>query len=487
MSSDQLFFENLVQSIISQRLICENDRILLALSGGPDSVFLLHVLKEIQKQIPVSLYAVHVNHHLRGDDSDADQLFVQRLTDNLDVQLAVCHVDVESFAAQENVSTEMAARELRYQKIIQQAQINICGKIVTAHTADDRIETALMRLMSGTSLKGITGLRFQREIDSIMLVRPILQCWKKDILEWLDNHEKQYCIDASNASSIYMRNKVRNELIPFIEQEFNPSFKETLISTLNVLDGQCDIFYSLVFDYQQKALLRNDFLHVYNKDILKGLHPTLICAIVMQSLYALAEDNIRLTSSQFQTFIQHMDSTEHKVFEFPGQCIAIVDRLYIVIAKKNNIDPFFDYHSVSRQLYLDETIVFDQQSGLPVSIECQCAILKDQSEIPQSVSTGDIYNNLLCGKQVDVYAVLPEEILKNKSYLRFRNPGDRIRLKTGVKKLKKYCIDMKVPPLLRNILPLIISDGVVIWCSGMDVSFFRDKKTLVSVKISLKM
>ncbi len=486
MNSDTFFYDNLVQSIIAEGLVCENDRILLALSGGPDSVFLFYLLKEIQKNMPISIYAVHVNHHLRGDNSDADQLFVQQLTDSLDVPLAVCHVDVQSFAAQHQVSIEMAARELRYQCILKQAQNDNCMKIVIAHTADDRVETAMMRLINGASLKGITGLRYQRHLDSYMLIRPILKCWKKDILEWLHNHKIQYCIDASNESSIYMRNKVRNKLIPLIEKEFNPAFRETLFSTLDVLGGQCDVFHSIVSDYQQKALLRNDFLHVYNKEILRELHSTLICAIVMQSLYALAEEPIRLASAQFDTLIQHMDSTEHKLFEFPGQCVAILDRSYLIIAKKNKIDPFFDFHEDIQQLSLSETVIFKQQSGLPISIECKCATLTYDREVPESMSAHEIYDCLLCGQQIDLYAVLPEKVLMQNCYLMFRKQGDRIRLKAGIKKLKKYFIDMGVPPLLRNVLPVICADGLIIWIPGMQLSHYNDKKSLVLVKISLK-
>ncbi|MDV7400816.1 ATP-binding protein, partial [Arthrospira platensis SPKY1] len=102
----------------------------------------------------------------------------------------------------------------------------------TGHTADDKIETALMRLITGCGIEGLTGLRSFRPYKERFFIRPILSCWKSDIIQWLDIHSVPYRIDASNKSDAYLRNKVRNKLIPFIVSEFNPNFKDTLAHSL---------------------------------------------------------------------------------------------------------------------------------------------------------------------------------------------------------------------------------------------------------------
>ncbi len=488
MNCEHSFFNNIVQNTVSSGFVAENDRVLLALSGGPDSVFLLYVLTKIREKLSFYLSAIHVNHHLRACQSDSDQNFVERLTGELDVSLNVYHVDVKSTARQRKLSVEMAARELRYECYEQQAQKDMCDKICVAHTADDRIETSLMRLINGSSLLGITGLRRIRSLsDKYSIVRPLLGCWKKDILEWLDTENKSYCIDSSNKSPVYMRNRVRNELIPMIEQSYNSAFKTVLNSTLDIMEGQADVFLNAVSDCRSKALIRCDFLHVYDKKACVHMNKTLICAMLMQSIYTLADDSVRLVSAQFENLLSNLDSTEQKTFQFPCGCAAIVDRSYIIMARKDRLKPFFEFHNLREKIHAPLTISTVAGDGLPVELRFSCKQIQQPLFLDEQAGHDLLFDDLIRGKEVTIRTLLDKQTLDKDCFLTFRMPGQRILLRRGSKKLKKYFIDEGIPPLLRNILPVVAVENMVIWVPCFSSLKIDTNESLFMLEISLKM
>ncbi|MGB8955451.1 MAG: tRNA lysidine(34) synthetase TilS [Tumebacillaceae bacterium] len=201
------------------------DTVLVAVSGGIDSVALLHALKELG----IGVAAAHVDHGLRGEESRGDALFVRELADKWQIPFYSKEFDVHAYAEAHKLSTQVAARELRYGYLTEVAQAICAQKIATAHHADDQAETVLMRIVRGTSIRGVTGIPLRREERGIEVVRPLLEVWRSEIEEYANERDIPHREDSSNASIKYLRNKIRLQLLPILQSEYNAGVKAALL------------------------------------------------------------------------------------------------------------------------------------------------------------------------------------------------------------------------------------------------------------------
>ena len=208
--------------ISCNKLLSEGDKVLIALSGGADSVALLHILR----RLGYNCIAVHCNFHLRGDESMRDQHFVEELCKHLNIPLYVIDFDTELYARENKLSIEMAARTLRYKEFEKIRLEESATAIAVAHHRDDSAETLLLNLMRGCGIRGLHGIRPKNG----HIIRPLLCIGRKDILQYLQDRGIEYVIDSTNLSSDYTRNKVRLELLPLMAQ-INPSIEETIADT----------------------------------------------------------------------------------------------------------------------------------------------------------------------------------------------------------------------------------------------------------------
>jgi tRNA(Ile)-lysidine synthase len=232
-------YETVINFIKKHNLIENNSKLLIALSGGPDSVFSLHFFHQFKNKYKIELIAAHVNHNLRGNDSEKDQLFCERICNELKIPIFIKSVDVKKFARKNSQSIEEAARNLRYnffEEISNQEKVDY---IITAHNSDDNTETILLNLIKGTGLSGLSGIPIKRG----KIIRPILSLSKKEIVEFLELNKINFRIDKSNYEINFERNKLRNVVIPEIEK-INPSLNSTLrnfsknISSINIFIQQ---------------------------------------------------------------------------------------------------------------------------------------------------------------------------------------------------------------------------------------------------------
>lgn len=204
----------MAQTLINTNLIKNNQTILVALSGGPDSVCLLHQLHEIANKYNLKLIAAHLNHEWRGKDSDADEAFCKALCENLKIPFFSTRLSQLSGLPAYNGSKENYARQARKLFLHKIAAQESANAIATAHHQDDHIETFFIRLIRGASLAGIAGIKAQQKL----YIRPLLTCTKSEILNYLHEHNLAYTLDASNNSDDFLRNRIRNHLIPTINQ-----------------------------------------------------------------------------------------------------------------------------------------------------------------------------------------------------------------------------------------------------------------------------
>lgn len=219
--------QRVAQYIEKEKLFSFKDRILVALSGGADSVALLHILLSLGYKCE----AAHCNFHLRGEESNRDETFVKHLSVQLNIDIHIVHFQTQEYAAKQKISIEMAARELRYNWFADLKQKTQATVIAVAHHQDDSVETMLLNLIRGTGINGLRGIR-PKNGD---IVRPLLCITRNDIISYLQSINQSYVTDSTNLQDEYTRNKIRLKLIPLM-QEINPSIQESLAHTGNLLN-----------------------------------------------------------------------------------------------------------------------------------------------------------------------------------------------------------------------------------------------------------
>ena len=230
--TDSNFPDKIKSNIQKNNLFKKTDKIIVAISGGPDSVALLLSLWELGYNIE----AAHCNFHLRGEESDRDMNFTTALSAALKVKLHVTHFNTAEFAQSRQLSIEMAARQLRYNWFEEIRKENNAQYIAVAHHANDVVETFFINLTRGSGLHGLTGIKAKNG----SIVRPMLTVTRQEIIQYLDQKQQSYVIDSTNNESEYVRNKFRNIIIPQFEQ-INPSFNASMLRTIKHL-SDCETF-----------------------------------------------------------------------------------------------------------------------------------------------------------------------------------------------------------------------------------------------------
>lgn len=221
-------------------LIEEKDRVLVAVSGGPDSVCLAHYLLQRKRRKGLWLALAHINHGLRGAEAERDAEFVKELAREFKLPFYLKHVKVKAYAAKRKAGVEEAGRKLRYRALELLAGRLRCNKIATGHHMDDQAETVLLNLLRGTKLKALAGIPSRRPLAAgISVIRPLLALKREEILEYLRRHGLAYKTDASNRNLDFMRNWIRHKALPFLEKR-QPRLREHLCGFAEQA-GKCEV------------------------------------------------------------------------------------------------------------------------------------------------------------------------------------------------------------------------------------------------------
>lgn len=243
--------QRVIQYIEKEQLFSQNSKILVALSGGADSVALLRILHSLGYKCE----AAHCNFHLRGKESDRDEMFVRQLCQQYHIPLHIIDFDTTRYAEEKRISIEMAARELRYEWFEKKRIECHANRIAVAHHQDDSIETMLLNLIRGT---GITGLLGIRPINGY-IVRPLLCVSRKEIVCYLQSIGQEYVTDSTNLEDEYTRNKIRLHLLPLM-QEINPAIKNSLITTGNHLNDVAIIYNKSISEAKARVITSEGIL-----------------------------------------------------------------------------------------------------------------------------------------------------------------------------------------------------------------------------------
>ena len=323
--------QKVLRFIKENELLATGEKILVALSGGPDSVFLLHFLNKFKKKFKIELGAAHINHRLRGKDSERDELFCNVICDELSIPFYLLRKDIKSYSKKNKFSLEVAGRKIRYEFFEKISKSNQYDKIATAHNADDNAETVLLNLIKGTGIKGIAGIPVRRND----IIRPILSLTKKEILDYLEVNRFEYRIDESNLSNDFERNYLRNEVISLIKKNINPVFSNSVLNTSIILQrlnlGLAEIAGGLKSTVKVK---RNKSVSFPIEFINKGND-----FIISYTLKELIDENfsVKIESSDLKKIISLAKKQSGKSEELSEKLVALKERNEITIQKKASV------------------------------------------------------------------------------------------------------------------------------------------------------
>ena len=245
------------ETIREHNLIEKGDHVVLGLSGGPDSVCLFHVLCGMAEEMDLTIHPVHVNHQLRPGAADADQRYVEELCASAGLTARVFTVDCSAMAEELGMTGEEAGRKARYDaffEVAEEAARTLGGadafgrvKIAVGHNANDQAETVLFRILRGTGMDGIAGMAYEREErrenGTFRVVRPLLDIWREEIEAYCAENHLDPVTDHTNSEELYARNKIRLDLIPYIEEHYNSNFQEGLVRMAKIAAADKDYFW----------------------------------------------------------------------------------------------------------------------------------------------------------------------------------------------------------------------------------------------------
>ena len=429
-----------LQTIKEHELIQEGDRLVLGLSGGPDSLCLLDILAKLQPRLKFKLYAVHVNHKIRGEDADADMNAVIEMCKDLLVPITVKVADVPAMAKEAGIGEEEAGRKVRYATLEAKAKqlrndnpgCNV--KIVVAHNKDDQAETVLMRILRGTGVHGLSAMEYKREDG---LIRPLLDVARADIEDYCSQNGLEPRIDSTNQDLQIMRNRLRLRLIPVLEREFNPNLKDGLVRLAESAREDDSYIYSEARTFLPKVSQASDWDSMPRTQLV-NMNPA-VAKRVIKLMFERAGMTQDFTAVHINNLLEAAKKGGPATIEFADGYKAILeyDNVYFKGPKSKPVEP-------------------------PKRWIVTCKVIPIE-ELPPIRSLG----KYACA--LDALKVLAQE---SDVYVRTRRSGDKIRPlgMSGSKKLSDYFSDRKVPQEKRDSIKLLCCRHQVLWVEGYTVS-----------------
>ena len=430
-------------------LIENNDNIVVGFSGGPDSVFLVEMLKKLQYFFNFKIYLVHINHLLRGEDADSDENFSFEYAKKNNLEIFIKRIPVKEIAKEVGKTLEEVGREERYKFFSEIYEKVGATKIATAHNKDDQIETFLFRLIRGTSLQGLEGIK----IKNNNVIRPISEIYKKDILEYLNKNEIQYKIDKTNFENEFTRNSIRLDLIPFIEERYNAKFKDKVFSLIEEIRA----------NNQNNSLNLEDFSDSENRILLEKIK--LLSNFDRKNLLSLFlnKKNIEVNRNKIDEISSLIKSNGTKKID--------LDKTYRIVK---------DY----THLYIEDKKESCVINGNVTQVKIPSEQIFDNFKI-----TVSIVENLDIPKQKNQY--LLDAIYNDIIEVRYRKEGDRIFLdEKHSKKIKEIFIDQKIPKDRRDRLPIFLYNNTIFWIYNVKKAYIpkinKNESKLIKVLITVE-
>ncbi|TCS94282.1 tRNA lysidine(34) synthetase TilS [Hazenella coriacea] len=448
-----MFLEQLKQQIEQQQLFNHGEKLLVAVSGGPDSMALLYGLHQLSRQNDWKLFVVHVNHQLRGADSEQDEEYVCRKCKDWNIPYAVDRIDVVKQVQQTGENKQAVSRKLRYESFLQVAKKWDIHTCVLAHHADDQVETVLMRLIRGTGVQGLTGIQQVRHWRGLRLVRPLLHVSREMIENYCEQEFLEPRMDLSNLSTEYTRNRVRLELIPLLKS-YNPQMKQSILQLSDLVRDEEEVWDDLVQKSLSEILLKKE------KDYITiALTPFLQLPVALQRRTVKLILNCYLRQGVHEATLESVEQVRYVAahnhpsvtVHLPGDWVAQKEYQVLHLQKKTKGKRVSASKSVHDKISLSIPGVTSLE-GLLGKIE----VIVSNKALSEIDSCCD-------------WAVFDAEQLLDRLYVRSRQPGDRMTCigMDGTKKLKNLFMEAKIPRQHRHVHPVVLSGETIIWVPGI--------------------
>ncbi|WP_020620857.1 tRNA lysidine(34) synthetase TilS [Paenibacillus daejeonensis] len=427
------------------------ERILVAVSGGPDSVALLHILSQLAERERFLLTAAHIHHGLR-QASDQEAEAVQQLCQSLSIACEYERLDVPAHKQRSGLSTQLAARELRYRFLHETAERIGASRIALGHHADDQAETVLMRVLRGTGLSGLAGMKMRRSDHGVELIRPLLAMPKSKLIEYCEVQGLIYSEDASNTDRHYLRNALRLDVMPQL-QTYNPELREALCRLGEMASQEDDLLQSQTEQcYKRLVRPEKDGLSMDRQDLL-GLHVALQRRLIKLILYYLSPER---------------DSTSYERVEAMRMAVADESQTTWRTDAGDGIRFAREYerlHWLRSNLHMASEVPKYQYE---VSAHARELIIRE-TDPPMvfSFHSADAGSSKPANRYEAVFDV---QALHFPLTIRNRRPGDRMAVLglEGTKKVQDMFVDDKIPPSQRGTLPIVCdADGKLLWIPGI--------------------
>ena len=241
--------DKVLETIKKYNMIEREDKVVIGVSGGPDSMALLNILNNLQEKLNIKIYVAHINHMIRKE-ADEETFYVKNFCKKIEVEFFAKRIKVEEVAKKQKIGTEEAGRNIRYEFFEEVYKKVGANKIATAHNSNDNAETVLMNIIRGTSISGLKGIEKIREGK---FIRPIIECSRQEIEEYCNEQKIEPRYDKTNYENIYTRNKIRNLLIPYLQKEFNPNIIEG-INRLSIIATEEEKYINKIVENEYKRL-----------------------------------------------------------------------------------------------------------------------------------------------------------------------------------------------------------------------------------------
>ncbi|OOB76792.1 MAG: tRNA lysidine(34) synthetase TilS [Epulopiscium sp. Nuni2H_MBin003] len=449
--------EKIYTYITTNNLIPKNCEVIVGVSGGADSMMLLYYLAKYKERFKIKLRVAHINHMMRQEAS-SDMEFVRQTCKNLGVEFNSLESDVEKIARAKKISSEECGRQIRYEFFNSLANTPTT-KIATAHNANDQVETMLMRFLRGTDVRGLRGILEKRD----NIIRPIL-CLSRDEIEfYCKQYNIEYKTDSTNMLSIYTRNKLRLDVLPYISKHINKNIVHTLLEHRELykeeeefLQSYIDICIAKYVTYDSSS---------YNIDLIAfNLEKTYIQKkLILEVLVKLIGTSYNISTKHVNIAIQFVNSASSgKKLDFPAEILLIKTSHSLVFTNKH-IAPI-----TTCSLQLGDNIFKDYTITLTKLKNISKTLLKPHE---------NVYT-----KYIDY------DKIKNGLQIRSKLEGDTIKTPNGTQKIKKIFINNKIPLHKKSQIPLIVDENNVIYIVGymINCDYYINNQTKNVLEIKYK-
>ena len=329
-----MILKNTLKFINDNNLIENNDKVLIGLSGGADSVCLTHILYSLRDVLGIELFAAHINHGIRGEEAKRDEDFVNAFAKSLDIPCFILHADIKSTAKELGISEELCGRKARYEFFDKISKENGITKIATAHNKNDMAETVLMNFIRGSSIQGLCGIPVKRD----NIIRPVLSLSRDEIISYIKDNGLAYVTDSTNLEDIYTRNKIRHNLIPQICSEYNSGFVETVSKNCENIRLDSEYIEYMTYSEFEKCVTDG----IADIELLKNQHPAIRRRIIYKLLVSCTgtED----ISSLYVDLIDGLiNSQSGKHIDLPKNTEAVIEYGKLIVRPKKEELKDFEY------------------------------------------------------------------------------------------------------------------------------------------------